>query len=403
MYQDWNQSEILVLDKNPYLLNFINILIREVKIKQKICYVTYQSFPADTANSLQTISNIKYFVKNNVKVNLIFPLRETSSNDSIDKIKEHYSINEDFKVQGIKHFLPFGKIKIFERFFFHISHFLWSLYVVKFIIKTDKDRAFFTRSDWILYFLARKGFFVLFECHQTSKVRTFVINKIRGYKNVKFIFLNEHLQSYYKMDNTNSSVVHNGVDPDLFLEKNNQSSENRTGLIFMGNLKRFNEDRGVNFIIENYKNSKFLQTQKLSIVGGPTEEADKLRGEVGKLGLQHIIKVTGKVSRSLIGELSQNAEIGILINSSLNNHSYRYTSPLKYFEYLYAGLKIVAVDFPSHRVLPRNNEINFFDENDNLSFEYAVKNALEATSSDDLINENITLDTRVKKIINLIK
>jgi hypothetical protein len=63
----------------------------------------------------------------------------------------------------------------------------------------------------------------------------------------------------------------------------------------------------------------------------------------------------------------------------------------------------VAVDFPSHRVLPRNNEINFFDENDNLSFEYAVKNALEATSSDDLINENITLDTRVKKIINLIK
>jgi len=171
----------------------------------------------------------------------------------------------------------------------------------------------------------------------------------------------------------------------------------------MGNLKRFNEDRGVDFIIENYKNSKFLQKQKLSIVGGPKEYADKLRDEIRKLGLQHTIKVTGKVNRLLIGEMSQNAEIGILINSSLNKHSYRYTSPLKYFEYLYAGLKIVAVDFPSHRVLPRNNEINFFDENDNLSFENSVKNALQAPFSDDLVNENITLDTRIKKILNLIK
>jgi glycosyltransferase involved in cell wall biosynthesis len=255
----------------------------------------------------------------------------------------------------------------------------------------------------MLYFLARKGFIVLFECHQTSRVRTFVINKVKKCKNVKFIFLNEHLQSYYKMDISNSSVLHNGVDPDLFLNIKKPIAENRKGLIFIGSLKRFNEDRGIDFIVETFKNSKFLQNQKLSIIGGPTEEADKLRDKIKKLGLHNTIKVTGKVNRSLIGELSQSAEIGILINSSLNKHSFRYTSPLKYFEYLYAGLKIVAVDFPSHRVLPRNNEINFFDENDNLSFENAVKNALGARFSDDLLREEISLDTRVKKILNMIK
>ena len=403
MYQSLNQSEILVLDKNPYLLNFINILIREVKSQKKICYVTYQSFPADTANSLQTISNIKYFVKNNIETELIFPLREKNSSSSTEKIKEHYSIDVNFKVQGIKHFLPFGKVKIFEGFFFHVSHFLWSLYVVKFVIKNQGERPFITRSDWMLYFLARKGFIVLFECHQTSRVRTFVINKVKKCKNVKFIFLNEHLQSYYKMDNSNSSVLHNGVDPDLFLNIKKPIAENRKGLIFIGSLKRFNEDRGIDFIVETFKNSKFLQNQKLSIIGGPTEEADKLRDKIKKLGLHNTIEVTGKVNRSLIGELSQNAEIGILTNSSLNKHSFRYTSPLKYFEYLYAGLKIVAVDFPSHRVLPRNNEINFFDENDNLSFENAIKNALGAPFSDDLLREEISLDTRVKKILNMIK
>ena len=97
-----------------------------MKIQEEICYLTYQSFPAETANSLQTISNIKYLVKNGVDVELIFPLREKKSNASIEKIKAHYSIKEDFKVTGMKHFLPFGRVKIFEGFFFHISHFLWS-------------------------------------------------------------------------------------------------------------------------------------------------------------------------------------------------------------------------------------------------------------------------------------
>ena len=68
-----------------------------MKIQQEICYLTYQSFPAETANSLQTISNIKYLVKNGVDVELIFPLREKSSNESVEIIKEHYSTGEDFQ------------------------------------------------------------------------------------------------------------------------------------------------------------------------------------------------------------------------------------------------------------------------------------------------------------------
>ena len=97
-----------------------------MKIQQEICYLTYQSFPAETANSLQTISNIKYLVKNGADVELIFPLREKKSNESVKEIKKYYLIKEDFKVTGVNHFLPFGRISIFEGFFFHISHFWWS-------------------------------------------------------------------------------------------------------------------------------------------------------------------------------------------------------------------------------------------------------------------------------------
>jgi glycosyltransferase involved in cell wall biosynthesis len=374
-----------------------------VKIQQEICYLTYQSFPADTANSLQTISNIKYLVKNGVDVELIFPLREKSSNASVNKIKEHYSIKEDFYVTGVKHFLPFGRIKIFESFFFHISHFLWSFFVVTFKIKKTDEKKFITRSDWILYFLARKGCDILFECHQTSKVRTFIINKSKNFRNVKFIFLNEHLQNYYNINADNSQVLHNGVDTEMFSSSVSKLDNKREGLIFVGNLRRFNESRGVDFIIDAFKDSKFLQDHKLSIIGGPDKDAQKLRVKIKKFDLQESISVTGRLGRSEIGEVYANSNIGILVNSSSNQHSYRYTSPLKYFEYLYMGLKVIGVDFPSHRALPRNNEINFFQENDISSFETAVKQALGKKLPLDIDREDFSLNTRAKKIISFLQ
>ena len=373
-----------------------------MKIQQEICYLTYQSFPAETANSLQTISNIKYLVKNGADVELIFPLREKGSSESLEKIKEYYSTKESFKVTGVKHFLPFGRINILEGFFFHISHFWWSYFVVTFKIKKNDSKNFITRSDWILFFLARKGFKVLFECHQTSKVRTFIINKSKSFPNVKFIFLNEHLQNYYKMDSGNSQVLHNGVDTDLFSNSIAKLDNKREGLIFVGNLRRFNESRGVDFIVDAFNDSKFLQEHKLSIIGGPDKEAKKLKVRIKELNLQDSITVTGRLGRSEIGEVYASSNIGILINSSLNQHSYKYTSPLKYFEYLYMGLKVIGVDFPSHRALPRNSEISFFQENDISSFEDAVKQALEKNQPVDIDKENLSLNTRAKKIISLL-
>jgi glycosyltransferase involved in cell wall biosynthesis len=373
-----------------------------VKTQQNICYLTYQSFPSETANSLQTISNIKYLVKNGATVELIFPLREKRSSDSLEKIKEHYSTKEDFTVTGVKHFLPFGRVSFLEGFFFHISHFLWSFFVVTFKVNKNDEKKYITRSDWVLYFLARKGCDVLFECHQTSKVRTFVINRSKSFSNIKFIFLNEHLQSYYGMDDSSSRVLHNGVDPEIFSDSIIKKNKERKGLIFVGNLRRFNESRGIDFIIDAFNNSKFLQDQKLSIIGGPDQVAEKLKNKIKELNLQECIAVTGRVGRSEIGEIYANSNIGILINSSLNKHSYKYTSPLKYFEYLYMGLKVIGVDFPSHRTLPKNGEIYFFQENDAFSFETAVRQALENNQPVESGNNDFSLNTRAKKIISLL-
>ena len=69
-------------------------------MKSVLNYVTYQTFPAKTANSLQTITNIKYLIRNGIKVNLYFPMREDSSSDSLTEIQKFYQINESFKVDS---------------------------------------------------------------------------------------------------------------------------------------------------------------------------------------------------------------------------------------------------------------------------------------------------------------
>ena len=82
---------------------------------------------------------------------------------------------------------------------------------------------FFTRSDWVAYFLAKKNLKVAFECHQTSKVRNYIIKKIKNYVNVKLIFLNENLSKFYK-NPLNSLIAHNGVDSEIF-DKNKKKKK----------------------------------------------------------------------------------------------------------------------------------------------------------------------------------
>ncbi len=366
-------------------------------MKQKLLtYITYQTFPAETANSLQTISNINYFVKYGFKVSLYFPLRDSSSSDSISEISKYYSIDEEFKIVGLKHSLPFGKINFLEPIWFHLSHFLWSKKNVKKIINTSKnEESYFTRSDWVLYFLAKNNKNVIFECHQVSKIRNLVLRKVSKRKNVKVIFLNEKLKEYYKKLNLNSIVLHSAVDTRLFSQKYNVE-KNEKKVVFVGNLLRFGKGRGIDFLIKAFTEYDDLKDYTLEIIGGPEEESERLKNLLLKEKIKNI-SITGRLDRETTIKKIEESSIGILINSSESIHSRNFTSPLKYFEYIYAGLNVVAVDFPSHRILPHSEVINYFTLGNFDEFIEAVLNSNLERKEVDL--SNVSLDYRVNEII----
>ena len=361
-------------------------------------YITYQTFPSKKANTIQTIDNLKY-LKKYFNVELIFPLRESFSSSNIEDLKEFYGDISGIKFTGTEHKLPFGKFAYFEKYLFLFSHFLWSRKnVKKFIEPGDYKKFFFTRSEWVFYFLSKKGFNVIFECHQFSKVRKLILGKSIKYPNSKILFLNENLLRDSNIPKEHSNklmVLHNGVDEKLFRKK---VRKNKNEIVFAGNLKRFDNDRNLKFIIDSFKNSKLSENFTLKIVGADIEEGEELESYIKSQNLDTIAKVVERQNRENTIRILESAEIGLLINSSENEHSFKYTSPLKYFEYLYSQLKILAIDFPAHRQLPFANNIQMFEEGDSEGFQACLKNSLSINpiSIDEL--DTITLENRAKKI-----
>tara|TARA_X000000368_G_scaffold145731_2_gene115006 strand:+ start:1569 stop:2696 length:1128 start_codon:yes stop_codon:yes gene_type:complete len=369
-------------------------------MSKNLIYLTYQTFPAPTANTIQTIDNVKYLFNKGYKVKVVFPMRSRLSSDKSEDLKNYYEFNEEIEFKGLEHKLPFGKYKIFEKYFFIISHYLWAKKTSKqFTFTKYKNTQFFTRSDWIFFFLSRKNLKVLFECHQLSKTRKWVLKKSIAYPKSKVIFLNENLKLDSGIDNKKflekTEVIQNGVDSKLF---NFPKNKNPHQIVFTGNLKRFNDDRGLNFIIDSFKNKNMPDQYSLLIIGGPVDEVQKMRNYVSKEGLDHKINIIDRLDRSKVISTIEKAGIGLLVNSSNNSHSTNYTSPLKYFEFLYAGLKIVAVDFPSHRSLPFSEKIYFFRENHTESFINALNNSSTFRELEKNILGPITLTSRINKI-----
>ena len=365
----------------------------------KIYYLTYQTFPANTANSIQTISMIKYLKKAGLSVELIFPGRSKNSSEDLEKIKKYYDIDQDFDIQMLKHNLPFGKINILNKLFFHISHFLWSKYAVNKILDEGNDSdIFLTRSDWIFYFLSRKNKNVIFECHQVSKVRNFVLNFVKNKPNSKIIFTTKKLKKYFNVVNKNI-VLNNAYDEDLFIDFKNIKREDK--IIFVGSLLRFKKDRNIKFLIESFKDPR-LKEFSLEIIGGPDNYKNNLVELVENSKIENV-SLTGQLSRKETIKNMLNSKVGILINSSEHDHSTLHTSPLKYFEYLRSGLNIIAIDFPSHRSLPFSEDIDYFNENDKESF---IKACLSALNRPERKSNNIkqySYKYRVNKFIKFIE
>ncbi len=367
--------------------------------------MTYQTFPAETANTIQTISLIKNCVRMGLDIKLIFPSRSINSSDSIEELQKHYDFQEDFYVEAKEHRLPFkgeNPGKFLEKIRFNISHFLWSKKTVNSVLVSERNgEKYITRSDWIFYFLSKANKKVLFECHQVSKIRKFVINSVQNKKNSYIIFTNEILKKEFKIKKNfekNLMILHNGYDSDYF-EKAVKFKKTKK-VVFVGKLIRFEKDRNIEFLVNSFSDKR-LSDYKFTIVGGPNRYKDLIEKKIVDKDISNVEFLGNLSRRKTIAEI-QESEVGVLINTDENKHSFLHTSPIKYFEYLKAKLKIVAVDFPAHRSLPMSEKIIFFENNNKESFVNAILKTLDLPEY-DIIDEDVrSISERTRVLVDFL-
>jgi len=366
--------------------------------KEKLYYLTYQDFPAQTANSQQTIGTCKYFSRYKYSVTLFFPLRSSTSDDNFENLKQYYEIkNDKFFVIGLSHKNNFETSRWFKKIRYIYSHADWAYQSVNEVLNNyGVPSVFYTRSDWVFYFLSQKNIPVVFECHKITRLRKILL-KISIKKNTsKIIFLNQNLKDITNINKKFDKrllIQGAGFDSDYFYSTKNKISKQ---VVYAGTLSRLGKNRDLDFIFNAFCD-ELLADFKLKVFGGTENEVLELKEKYKELTnvsfSTHVKKV--KLSKELA-----EAEIGILASSS-DLYSKYYTDPLKFYEYVASGLKIVATDFPSHRVLDKNKNILFFTQNDEESFKSAL---LEASKQESFGNQQETesMTSRTENIINFI-
>lgn len=362
----------------------------------KIYYLTYQDFPANTANSQQTISTCKELSRKDIEVKLLFPLRSFESNDSFDQIKSHYQIEGvKFQTKGLPHKRNFES-KYFKRLNFLISHISWSFSSVKLVSKNYEDPfCFITRSEWVFYFLCKKNLYTIFECHKLTYLRKLILKNIIKNSNAKILFTNQELKNSLNINQKYKNrliVQNNGYDNDFFYSLENKDKKT---VIYSGSLQRLGRDRNLEFIFDAFNDPR-LSTFQLKVFGGTEKEVKYFKQQYSTA---KNISFFGYVTKKVLSEYLAKSEIAIL-TSGRDNFSMFYTDPIKYYEYSASGLKIVATDFPSHKSLKKYGNMLFFRDQDSESF---IKSILEIHKNNLDKDFEKLIPSTTQRINNLLK
>jgi hypothetical protein len=332
-----------------------------------------------------------------IDTKLIFPDRK-GPNQELGDIKKFYQVKQDFEILKLPHRLPFNWIhmKKFEKFNFLISSFLWSYKTIKNYSKliTDKEIVM-TRTHWILYFASAFENIVLYECHKFSKIDNYIFKKLSEKNNIVIIFPNETLREEFKISNMllkNSIVLESAFDEKMFFENDIKKTKNK--ILFVGNLLRFNQSRNIEFLINAFHDNR-LRNFKLTIIGGPDKAVYDLKDSLAS----NTVMLGRRPQKEAVDEILS-SEIGVLINEDKDTHSLNHTSPIKYFEYLRGGLKVLAVDFPAHRKLPMVQNNFYFKNNDTEDFIEKLLIAAHAKFIFDPNIKNYSYSIRSKKLLD---
>jgi glycosyltransferase involved in cell wall biosynthesis len=365
---------------------------------RQLVYIANARLPTEKAHGYQIVKMCEAFAQNGASVLLLHPYRyQHAPRLQGQSAFDYYDIPPVFEVRTLtnldvillKRFLLQG---IFTMLVFTRA-LLWGLYAAL-VARKEKADLYYTRNIEIAFWLVWMGLPTVYEAHVVPKqVRRWLLQRIARHPALRLVVV---LTSFIKERFVELGflakkviVLPDAVDLSLFEDLLNQEEcRRRLGLpsdrIIIGYIGRFRTmkmEKGIPELLQMMAHLPPLDGKEpmLLCVGGPMEAVPAYLDLARRSGIpEHWLQFVDRVPNCEVPFWIRACDV-VTIPWPWTEFSAYFTSPLKLFEYMAAGVPIVATDLPSMREVLRHRENAWLVEPDNPK---ALAQGIERALSD---------------------
>lgn len=383
-----------------------------METKKRILYITNARIPTEKAHGLQIVRTVENLVGVGAKVKLVVPRRR---NPIKDKAEDFYHCTHALDIKYLPN--PFLFIEnILPELFFPLSRLNFAFLALLYITHSRYE-VVYTRDLILACFvsvLSKKT--VVYEDHEPKKSKLFLYKFFLKHIDKKVIVAKglERLYEEFKLPKSEYVWVPNGVDIKAVESANRDHSiwqeafgipENHQVVLYTGHFYSW---KGVYTLLDS---AKFLPDNfSLVLIGGRADDQASVKEYIKGNNLNKVY-LCDFMPQIEVLKYVRSADVLVIPNTAKDSRSLEFTTPIKLFEYMAAGVPIVASDIPSLRFYLEHKVNAWLFEPDNpeslsegikrVGSDTELGSQLSSKSKADVVS--YTWRERAKRIINFIE
>jgi glycosyltransferase involved in cell wall biosynthesis len=341
----------------------------------RLVYIANARLPTEKAHGYQICKMCEAFVENSSTVLLLHP-RRRQFDPAIrgQSVFDYYRLPAVFKVKALSNLdvvriQPLLPRNVYTLFFFtHVL--LWGFYAAR-AARREGGNPYYTRDVAVAYWLGRLGCTIVYEAHVVPKrAQRWLLQQIIQQPALRLVVV---LTSFIKEAFVQMGcpaekilVLPDAVDLSLFKDlPTKQECRGQLGLplnrLIVGYIGRFRTlemEKGIPELIEAVAHLPSINGAEplLLCVGGPKEAVSSYLTLARRLNVsEQRLRFVDRVPNTEVPCWIRACDIGT-VPWPWTEFSAYFTSPLKLFEYMAAGVPIIASDLPSIREVLSHGE-----------------------------------------------
>jgi len=342
---------------------------------KSLIYIANARLPTEKAHGYQICKMCEAFAQLGLSVLLLHPQRRQFDPVLNERtVFDYYGIRPTFEVRSLPNWdlVPLN-LWLSDQAFAPLSFahaLLWGLYASR-VAQRERGELYYTRESSVAFWLLQLGLPTGYEAHVVPKRgQRWLLARIARHRALVTV---PALTSFIKKQFVTMGfpeekmlVSPDAVDPCLF--ENLPSKVECRRLLelplerpivgYVGRFQTMGSEKGISELIESmaYLRSGDEKNPLLLCVGGPMSLVQNYLDRAESTGIpRQMLKFVDRVPNSEVPRVMKACDV-CTIPWPWTEFSAYYTSPLKLFEYMAAGVPIVASDLPSLKEILRHDE-----------------------------------------------